>query len=229
MRYTFSIIFFLAFFSFSSFSQDSTAVDTTKRIFEKVDNQITIAGGEQAWRRFLERNLNILTAVENGAPSGKYTVIVQFVVDTNGSISNIKPLTNEGYGMEEEVVRVLKKSGFWTPGFKDGKPVKAYRKQPVTFMVMEDGFNIFTRTPYVLYTDIENELTIKADNIREENLEIEISDGIIAKNEDGKFIALIKKPGRIVITVYNKRKKNKAIGAMSFEVRQSSSSTSDSK
>ena len=61
------------------------------------------------WGRFLERNLNAEVPVDNGAPEGSYTVIIQFVVDTDGSISDIKALTNHGYGLEQEAIRVIKK------------------------------------------------------------------------------------------------------------------------
>jgi hypothetical protein len=37
--------------------------------------------------------------------------------------------------MEAEVIRVIKKSGKWIPATMKGKPVKAYRKQPITFIV----------------------------------------------------------------------------------------------
>ena len=69
-------------------------------------------------------------------PAGSYTVIIQFVVDKEGNISEIKPLTNRGYGMEKEVIRILEKSPKWTPAYQDNRPVKAYRKQPVTFVVV---------------------------------------------------------------------------------------------
>ena len=73
--------------------------------------------------------------VDNDAPAGSYTVIIQFVVDTDGSISDIKALTNHGYGLEQEAIRVIKKATKWEPAFQNGRHVKAYRKQPITFQV----------------------------------------------------------------------------------------------
>ncbi|MGN7783100.1 energy transducer TonB [Niabella sp. 22666] len=104
-------------------------------IFSKVEKDASFPGGIPAWREFLVKNLNGMTPVKNGAAKGMYTVIAQFIVDTEGNISDIRPLTFEGFGMEDEVVRVLKKSGKWSPAIQDGNPVKAYRKQPITFMV----------------------------------------------------------------------------------------------
>jgi protein TonB len=61
--------------------------------------------------------------------------VVQFIVDKEGNISDVKALTNQGYGMEDEAVRVIKKGPNWTPAQQNGRYVKAYRKQPITFVV----------------------------------------------------------------------------------------------
>lgn len=108
------------------------------RIFEKVEIEASFKGGESAWRKFLERNLNPNVPVDNGAPEGVYTVYVQFVVSKDGSISDVRPLTNHGYGMEGEAVRVIKKGPSWTPAVQNGRQVNAYRKQPITFQVTND-------------------------------------------------------------------------------------------
>jgi protein TonB len=89
------------------------------------------------WGKFLERNLRGNVPVDNGAPAGKYTVLIQFVIDQEGKVSEIKPLTNMGYGMEEEAIRVLKKADKWSPAIQNGHPVKTYRKQPITFQIDE--------------------------------------------------------------------------------------------
>lgn len=100
--------------------------------------EATFPGDAPAWRRFLELNLNAAAPVDNGAPAGAYTVLVQFIVDKDGSISDVKALTNHGYGMEKELVRLITQGPSWAPASMFGVPVKAYRKQPVTFVVQED-------------------------------------------------------------------------------------------
>ena len=62
----------------------------------------------------------------------------RFVVDKEGNVSDIKPLTDIGYGMEQEAVRVLKKATKWEAAIQNGYPVKAYRKQAITFQVTEE-------------------------------------------------------------------------------------------
>lgn len=49
--------------------------------------------------------------------------------------SKFVPLTKYGYGMEQEVIRILKRSPKWIPAKQFGRAVSAYRIQPVTFQV----------------------------------------------------------------------------------------------
>ncbi len=66
------------------------------------------------------------------------------MVDTEGNVSDIKPLTNHGYGLEEEAIRVLKKAAKWEPAIQNGINVKAYRKQVIILgvggIVVSSGF-----------------------------------------------------------------------------------------
>jgi len=104
----------------------------------KVEFEAEFRGGLDGWRNFLLANMNPDAPVKNHAPAGNYNVVVQFIVDKDGTISDIKPLTNYGYGMEREVVRILKLSPKWEPAQQNGRMVKAYRKQPITFAVQEE-------------------------------------------------------------------------------------------
>ena len=107
------------------------------KIFEKVEVEAEFPGGLPAWRRYLERNLNAQVPSDAGAPTGSYTVVVKFIVDKSGSISDVKALTSHGFGMEEEAVRAIKRGPKWTPAIQNGRNVNAYRQQPITFVVAE--------------------------------------------------------------------------------------------
>jgi len=109
--------------------------DDENKIFDKVEIEASFPGGDSKWRQYLERNANGQVATDNGAPEGTYTTVVQFVVDKEGNISDVRALTNHGYGMEEEAIRVIKKGPKWSPAVQNGRQVKAYRKQPITFRV----------------------------------------------------------------------------------------------
>lgn len=114
---------------------EAPKVEDENKIFEKVEVEAAFPGGDAGWRRFLERNLNANAPIDNGAPEGTYTVVVQFIVDKGGNISDVKALSGHGYGMEEEAVRVIKRGPKWTPAIQNGRNVNAYRKQPITFVV----------------------------------------------------------------------------------------------
>ena len=109
--------------------------DDENKIFDKVEIEASFPGGDSKWRQYLERNANGQVATDNGAPEGTYTTVVQFVVDKEGNISDVRALTNHGYGMEEEAMRVIKKGPKWNAAVQNGRQVKAYRKQPITFQV----------------------------------------------------------------------------------------------
>ena len=99
------------------------------------ENEASFPGGEKGWRKFLEKNLNGDVPVNNRVRDGIYTVLMQFVVEKDGSLSGLTAKTHHGFGMEAEVMRLLKVSPKWIPARQFGRPVKAYRIQPVTFQV----------------------------------------------------------------------------------------------
>lgn len=116
---------------------EAPKVEDENKIFEKVEVEAEFPGGASGWRRYLERNLNAQVPSDAGAPTGSYTVVVKFIVDKQGNISDVKSLTSHGYGMEEEAVRAIKRGPKWTPAIQNGRNVNAYRQQPITFVVAE--------------------------------------------------------------------------------------------
>ena len=108
----------------------------TKTITEKAITPAIFNGGDAAWRKYLERNLNSNIPIVNKASPGRYTVSIQFIVNPDGTISDIKALSRIGFGMEEEVIKVIKNGPNWIPATQNGKAVSSYKTQPVTFSVM---------------------------------------------------------------------------------------------
>ena len=92
-------------------------------------------GGNDAWLRYLERNLNVRVAHQHGAPNGHYTVTISFLVNVDGSISDVRAENDPGYKTAEEAVRVIRKSPRWIPAIRDGKNVKYRQKQNIVFVV----------------------------------------------------------------------------------------------
>jgi len=84
-------------------------------------------GGIQEFRKFIAQNYR--------APKVNHdlkgAVIVTFVVETDGSLTDIKVIRDLGYGTGEEAVRVLKKSKKWKAGLQNGQPVRVRYTQPI--------------------------------------------------------------------------------------------------
>lgn len=126
------------FNSFGQTNEVSTPPPSdTMKIFSKVEIEAGFPGGVTAWREYLEKNLKADVPAKKKAPAGMYTAVIRFIVAKDGTISDIQPETNVGYGMENEVMRVIRKGPKWTPASQDGKKVNAYRRQPITFVISE--------------------------------------------------------------------------------------------
>lgn len=119
----------------AQYRYDSLAKAGSKFTFYKVEQESEFPGGNYAWSDYLQSNLNADVPVKKNAPKGTYMVIIAFIVSSTGAISDLRAETKYGYGMEEEVIRVIKKGPKWQPGMQDGRPVNSYRRQPVTFVV----------------------------------------------------------------------------------------------
>jgi hypothetical protein len=173
----------------------------------KVEIEASFPGGDAVWRRYLTLSLNSDVALNNHAPPGTYTVVIQFIVSKDGTITDVKPLTNHGFGMEDEVVRVIGKGPLWNPAIQGGKLVKAYRKQPVTFQVFSD----FELSTYTLIAGQSNIIEISSDHykLKAEDIYVTLSYGTITHDSKNKYIITVDKPGRILLTIRNRAKKKK--------------------
>jgi len=109
--------------------------DTTVYEQSAVDSFAHFKGGRDAWVQFLGHNMRIDVAVRNGAGKGTYEAVARFVVTKSGKIKNIVPQTTIGYGIEEELERLLKTSPRWVPATLKGQPVNSYLTQKVIFVV----------------------------------------------------------------------------------------------
>lgn len=108
------------------------------KIFTVVQIPAEFPGGLTAWAKYLERNLNRDLPVENGAPPGKYTVVVSFIVAKDGAISDVVAENDPGYGTKAEAVRVITRGPKWKPAVQNGRNVIYRHKQSITFMVSEE-------------------------------------------------------------------------------------------
>lgn len=114
---------------------DSPPSETKNIVFTQTETPASVDKNE--WRSFLSKNTQpiVESMVHKGAKPAKYTVNVRFLVEPDGSLSDIKLLNNLGYGADEKILEMMKSSPKWTPAQQNGKTVRSYHTQPMTFMI----------------------------------------------------------------------------------------------
>jgi protein TonB len=106
------------------------------KTFTKVEIESEYPGGAAAWQRYLNRNLRYpQEAIDNEVQGA---VVVQFIVDKEGNVSDVEAISGPNE-LRAEAVRVIKKSGKWTPAVQNGRQVKSYKKQPIVFRLESEG------------------------------------------------------------------------------------------
>jgi len=107
--------------------RDATDYDQT---FTKVEIESSYPGGAAAWTRYLIKTIRYPPEAQDNEIQG--TVVVQFIVDKAGQVSDVEAISGPNE-LKDEAVRVIKKSGKWTPAVQNGRQVKSYKKQPIQF------------------------------------------------------------------------------------------------
>lgn len=108
---------------------------TTNEVFDVVENKPNPVGGMAGWNKYLSENLRYPEDAQEKGIEG--TVIVAFVVNTDGAVSDIEILRGIGGGCDEEVYRIVKGSPNWIPGMVGGKPVRSRMRLPLRFKLAE--------------------------------------------------------------------------------------------
>ncbi|WP_225587091.1 TonB family protein [Algoriphagus sp. Y33] len=102
-----------------------------EEIFDVVENQPNPQGGMAGWNNYLSNNLTYPAQARRMGIEG--TVIVVFVVNADGSLSDVNVLRGVGGGADEEAIRVVKNSPDWTPGSQSGVAVNTRMRLPIRF------------------------------------------------------------------------------------------------
>ncbi len=111
--------------------------DYTKQ-FYTVQQPAHFPGGLDAWKKYLERNLRSEIPTDNGAAAGQYSVIVSFLVDREGNISDVKANNDPGYGTAAEAIRVIAHGPKWIPAVQNGHEVLFRQTQSITFVIEQN-------------------------------------------------------------------------------------------
>lgn len=106
-------------------------VEETTKIFTVVEQMPMYPGGEGALLGYLRDNIHYPTvAAENGVQG---RVVVGFVVERDGSITDVKILRGVDPSLDREAMRVVKSMPRWNPGKQNGSAVRVKYQVPVSF------------------------------------------------------------------------------------------------
>lgn len=103
--------------------------DTVKR----VEIEASYNGGDKAWAKYIQKNFEFPERARSLKKEGK--VLIQFIVGKDGSVDDVSLKQSIEYSIDEEAIRLMRESPKWNPASQDGKFVKAYRLQPLTFQL----------------------------------------------------------------------------------------------
>ena len=91
-------------------------------------------GGPEAMYKYLAENLKYPKMAAKMNVEAK--LYVQFIVNKDGSISDVEVLRSEGFGLDEEAARVVKQMPNWKPGIQGGKKVRVIYILPINFSLL---------------------------------------------------------------------------------------------
>ena len=116
----------------SANQQSSTITEENQEdVFQMVEEMPLFPGGEQKMSEFITSNINYPEAAREAGVQGR--VYIRFVIEQDGSISNVKVMRGIGSGCDEEAMRVIKSMPKWRPGKQHGKTVRVSYQIPVNF------------------------------------------------------------------------------------------------
>jgi protein TonB len=121
--------------------QGSNVIEAPKEddntVFTKVEVEAQFPGGEAKWNQFVQREVerHIDDLVEDGQAG---TCEVQFIVDKEGNVSNVEALTMKGTVLARIATDAIRRGPKWIPAIQNGRQVKAWRRQKITFRLPDE-------------------------------------------------------------------------------------------
>jgi len=111
--------------------EEAPEEEVVDEIFDIVEDQPEFPGGIAAFYKYVGKNMNYPKQARRMGIEGK--VYVQFIVDKDGQVTNVRAVKGIGAGCDEEAERVLRSSPKFKPGKQRGRPVKVRMMMPIIF------------------------------------------------------------------------------------------------
>jgi len=118
-------------------SPTAVVPDTSTNVFEKIEVEASV--DRQEWIDHLTKNLQsvVAKAARKGMKPGTYTVLVKFLVEKDGRLSDVHALNDPGYGLAKGAEKVVSSGPKWKAGEQNGKKVRSYHTQPITVVIQK--------------------------------------------------------------------------------------------
>ena len=114
-----------------SFMTSTAQTKKNDMLFDVVEVMPQYPGGQIAMMKYIMENMKYPEQAMKKGIQGR--VAVSFIVEKDGSISDVKPILSVHPLLNKEAVRVVKSMPKWTPGKQNGKPVRVRFNIPVMF------------------------------------------------------------------------------------------------
>ena len=110
---------------------DEAPKEEETKVFDVVEQMPSFPGGDAALMKFLSEHIKYPVVAEENGIQGR--VVATFVVERDGSISDVKVIKSVDPSLDKEAIRVLKSRPKWIPGKQNGSAVRVKYTVPVTF------------------------------------------------------------------------------------------------
>lgn len=127
---------FLIFINNKIKAQTNESSENDDPIFSMVDTPASYPNGQRALHKYIIEELKYPENAKKDGASG--TVFVEFVIEKDGSLSNFSIMRGATQAMNEEAIRVLKKSINWEPAINNEQTVRSKQTLPIRFVSKKD-------------------------------------------------------------------------------------------
>ncbi|MNJ91676.1 Gram-negative bacterial tonB protein [compost metagenome] len=154
--------------------------------FVSIDKQPSFIGGMAFFYAYLKKEVKYPAEAVKNNVQGK--VFLSFIVEMDGSLTNIKVERRLGSGTDEEAIRVLEESPKWTPGIQNGRPVRVKYNIPISFSlnktINQSGKSQGQINNSESSSFSSNNITVTGYGTKTANAPLYVIDGKIMENAD---------------------------------------------
>ena len=111
-------------------------VEDVNKVYEVVEVLPSFIGGAEKFNQYLAKNIRYPAVDRETNTQGK--VVLQFTVNVDGTLTDIRAVRFQTQAMADEAIRVLKKSPKWSPGIQNSRKVRAQFTKTINFTLGDD-------------------------------------------------------------------------------------------